>query len=181
MRVMHVASEAYESLSSRQWTLQDCREYETELESEMQAYRKIAGEVKLSELSSKMRHDAKMRQQGIDTEIYRARRQVARIILAHECNITQPSRRAAGRTLQGETRPISAAEAAESVATSEPADFTVSLDRQTSRRSQTYVVSRAEGSSQDDVGLDSGLPGRNQENEEVNMAGQREAAPGPEG
>ena len=58
--------------SSRQWTLQDCREYETELESEMQAYRKIAGEVKLSELSSKMRHDAKMRQQGIDTEIYRA-------------------------------------------------------------------------------------------------------------
>ena len=33
----------YESLSSRQWTLQDCREYETELESEMQAYRKIAG------------------------------------------------------------------------------------------------------------------------------------------
>ena len=62
MRVMHVASEAYESLGSRQWTLQDCREYEAELESELQAYRKIAGEVKLSELSSKMRHDAKMRQ-----------------------------------------------------------------------------------------------------------------------
>ncbi len=181
MRVMHVASEAYESLSSRQWTLQDCREYETELESEMQAYRKIAGEVKLSELSSKMRHDAKMRQQGIDTEIYRARRQVARIIMAHECNMTQPGRRAAGRTLQDETRPISAAEAAESVAASEPADFTVSLDRQTSRRSQTYVVSRAEGSSQDDVGLDSGLPGRNQENEEVNMAGQRETGTRPRG
>ncbi len=35
MRVMHVASEAYESLSSRQWTLQDCCEYEAELESEL--------------------------------------------------------------------------------------------------------------------------------------------------
>ncbi len=55
MRVMHVVSEAYESLSSRQWTLQDCREYEAELESELQIYRKIAGEVKLSELSSKMK------------------------------------------------------------------------------------------------------------------------------
>jgi hypothetical protein len=61
--------------------------------------------VKLSELSSKMRHDAKVRQQGIDTETYRARRQVARIILAHECNMMQPSRRAAGRTPQDETRP----------------------------------------------------------------------------
>ncbi len=64
---------------------------------------------------------------------------------------------------------------------SEPADFTVSLDRQTSRRSQTYVVGGAEGSSQDDVGLDSGLPGRNQENEEVNMAGQRESGTRPRG
>ncbi|MFN9938754.1 MAG: hypothetical protein ACK56I_04705, partial [bacterium] len=105
-----------------------------------------------------------------DTEIYRARRQVARIILAHECNLTQPSRRAAGRTLQNETRPISASEAAESVVASEPADFTVSLDRQTSRRSQTYVVSHAEGSSRDNIWLDSGLPGRNQETKEVNMA-----------
>jgi hypothetical protein len=106
MRVMHVASEAYESLSSRQWTLQDCREYEAELESELQAYRKIAGEVKLSELSSKMRPDAKLRQQGIDTKVYRARRQVARIILAHECNLTQSSRPAAGRSSRSETRPI---------------------------------------------------------------------------
>ncbi len=155
MRVMHVASEAYESLSSRQWTLQDCREYEAELESELQAYRKIAGEVKLSELSSKMRHDAKMRQQGIDTEVYRARRQVARIILAHECNLSQPSGRAAGRGLQSETRPIRGAEAAESTGTSEPVDFTVSLDRQTSRRpNQTYVVGGTEGASQDDVELD---------------------------
>ncbi len=55
MRVMHVASEAYKSLSSRKWTLQDCREYEEELESELQAYCKIAGEVKLSEMSTKMR------------------------------------------------------------------------------------------------------------------------------
>jgi hypothetical protein len=134
----------------------------------------------LSELSSKMRHDAKMRQQGIDTEVYRARRQVARIILTHECNLTQPSRRATGRTLQNETRPISAAEEAESVVASEPVDFTVSLDRQTSRRpNQTYVVGSTEGSSQDDVGPGSGLPGRNQENEEVNMAGQRETGTRP--
>jgi hypothetical protein len=32
MRVMHVASEAYEALGSRQWTMQDCHEYEEELE-----------------------------------------------------------------------------------------------------------------------------------------------------
>ncbi len=83
MRVMHVAGEAYQALGSRQWTMQDCREYEEELESELKAYRKIADEVKLSELSTKMRQDAKLRQQGIDTEVYRARRQVARIILAH--------------------------------------------------------------------------------------------------
>jgi hypothetical protein len=182
MRVMHVASEAYESLSSRQWTLQDCREYEAELESELQTYRKIAGEVKLSELSSKMRHDAKFRQQGIYTEVYLARRQVARIILAHECNLTQPNRRAAGRTPQNETRPIRGDEAAESTGASEPVDFTVSLDRQMScRPNQTYVVGGMGGSSQDDVELDNGLPGRNQENEEVNMAGQRESGTRPRG
>jgi hypothetical protein len=75
-------------------------EYEEELESEFQAYRKIAGEVKLSELSTKMRQEAKLRQQGIDTKVYRAQMQVARIILAHECNLTQPNRTAAGRNSQ---------------------------------------------------------------------------------
>ncbi len=163
-------------MSSRQWTLQDCREYEAELESELQAYRKIAGEVKLSELSSKMRHDAKLRQQGIDTEVYRARRQVARIILAHECNLTQPSRPAAGRSSRNETRPTRGAEAAESTGNSGPIDFTVSLDRQTSRRpDQTYVVGGTEGSSQDDFELGREPPGRNQENDEVSMARLRES------
>ncbi|MFN9907417.1 MAG: hypothetical protein ACK56F_15065, partial [bacterium] len=104
--------------------LQDCREYEAELESELQIYRKIAGEVKLSELSSKMRQDAKLRQQGIDTEVNRARRQVERIILAHECNLTQPNRRAAGRSPQSETRPIRGAEAVESPGASELMNFT---------------------------------------------------------
>jgi hypothetical protein len=33
MRVMHVASEAYKSLGSRQWTMQVCREYEDEQDS----------------------------------------------------------------------------------------------------------------------------------------------------
>ena len=59
MRVMHVASGTYESLGSRQWTMQDCCKYKEELESELRAYRKIAGEVKLSELSTKMRQEAK--------------------------------------------------------------------------------------------------------------------------
>ena len=131
MRVMHVASEAYKSLSSRQWTMQDCHKYEEEHESEIQAYRKIAGEVKLSELSTKMRQDAKLRQQGIDTEVYRAQRQVARIILAHECNLTQPSRPAAGRNSRSETRPVMGAETAESVGTSGSMDFRVPLDRHT--------------------------------------------------
>jgi hypothetical protein len=76
MRVMHVASEAYKSLGSRQWTMQDCREYKEELKSELRAYRKIARDVKLSELSTKMRQEAKLRQQGIDTEVYCAQRQV---------------------------------------------------------------------------------------------------------
>jgi hypothetical protein len=107
---------------------------------------------------------------------YRAQRQVARIILAHECNLTQPSRGAAGRTPQNETRPIRGAEAVESTGASEPVDFTVSLDRQAGRRpSQTYVVGGMEGSSQDDIEPDNGLPGRNQENEEVNVVGQRES------
>jgi hypothetical protein len=175
MRVMHVASEAYESSSSRQWTQQDCREYEEELESELQAYRKIAGEVKLSELSTKMRQDAKLRQQGIDTEVYRAQRQVARIILAHECNLTQHSRPAAGRNSRSETRPVMGAETAESVGTSGSMDFTVPLDRQTSRGpNQTYVVGGMEGSSQDDFEPDREPLGRNQENNEVSAVGLRE-------
>jgi hypothetical protein len=37
MRVMHVASEAYKSLSSHQRTIQNCRENEKELESELRA------------------------------------------------------------------------------------------------------------------------------------------------
>jgi hypothetical protein len=104
MRVMHVAGEA----------MQDCREYEEELESELKAYRKTADEVKLSELSTKMRQDAKLRQQGIDTEVYRARRQVARIILAHECNLTQPSRTAPRRNSRSETRSTRGVDSAES-------------------------------------------------------------------
>ncbi len=99
---------------------------------------------------------------------------MARIILAHECNLTQPNR-AAGRSPQNETRPIRGAEAVESPEASEPMNFTVSLDRQTSRRSnQTYVAGGMEGSSQDDVEPDNGLPRGNQENEEVNMVGPRD-------
>ncbi len=86
-------------MNSRQWTIQDCREYEEELESELQVYRKKAREVKFSELSTKMRQEAKLRQRGIDTEVYRAQRQVARIILAHECNLTQPSETSSGEKL----------------------------------------------------------------------------------
>jgi hypothetical protein len=175
MRVMHVASEAYESLGSRQWTMQDCREYEEELESELKAYRKIAGEVKLSKLSTKMRQDAKLRQQGIDTEVYCAQRQVARIILAHECNLTQPNRTAPGRNSRSETRSTRGVESAESAGTSGSMDFTVPLDRQSSRRpNQTYVVGGMEGSSQDDFELDRELPGRNQENDDLSAASLRE-------
>jgi hypothetical protein len=151
MRVMDVAGEAYEALGSHQWTMQDCREYEEELESELKAYSKIADEVKLSELSTKMRQDAKLRQQGIDTEVYRARRQVARIILAHECNLTQPSRTAPRRNSRSETKSTRGAESAESAGTAGSIDFTVPLDRQSSRRpDQTYVVGGLEGWSQDD-------------------------------
>jgi hypothetical protein len=171
MRVMHVASEAYKALSSRQWTMQDCREYAEELESELKAYRKIADEVKLSELSTKMRQDAKLRQQGIDTEVYRARRQVARIILAHECNLTQPSRTAPRRNSRSETKSTRGVESAESAGNSGSMDFTVPLDRQSSRRpNQTYVVDGMEGWSQDDVEP----PGRNQENDDLSAAGLRE-------
>jgi hypothetical protein len=171
MRVMHVASEAYEALGSRQWTMQDCREYEAELESKLKAYHKIAEEVKLSELSTKMRQDAKLRQQGIDTEVYRARRHVARIILAHECNLTQPSRTAPRRNSRSETRSTRGVESAESAGTSGSMDFTVPLDRQSSRRpNQTYVVGGMEGWSQDDLEP----PGRNQENDDLSVAGLRE-------
>jgi hypothetical protein len=171
MRVMHVASGTYESLGSRQWTMQDCCKYKEELESELRAYRKIAGEVKLSELSTKMRQEAKLRQQGIDTEVYRAQRQVARIILAHECNLTQPNRTAAGRNSRSETRPARGVESAESVGTSGSMDFTVPLDRQASRRpNQTYVIGGMEGSSQDDFELDREPSGRNQENDDLSAA-----------
>jgi hypothetical protein len=53
-------------------------------------------------------------------------------------------------------------------------DFTVPLDRQTSRRpNQTYVVGGMEGSSQDDFELDRKPPGRNQENDDLSAAGLR--------
>ncbi len=178
MRVMHVAGEAYEALGSRQWTMQDCREYEEELESELKAYRKIADEVKLSELSTKMRQDVKLRQQGIDTEVYSARRQVARIILAHECNLTQPSRTTPRRNSRSETRSTRGAESAESAGTSGSMDFTVPLDRQSSRRpDQTYVVDGLEGWSQDDCDP----TGRNQENDDISAADLREGCARPRG
>ncbi len=176
MRVMHVAGEAYEALGSRQWTMQDCREYEEELELELKAYRKIADEVKLSELSTKMRQGAKLRQQGIDTEVYRARRQVACIILAHESNLTQPSRMAPRRNSRSEARSTRGAESAESAGTSGSIDFTVPLDRQSSHRpDQTYVVDGLEGWSQDSCEP----PGRNQENNDVSAAGLREGGTRP--
>ncbi len=129
--------------------------------------------MKLSELSTKMRQDAKLRQQGIDTEVYRARRQVARIILAHECNLTQPSRTAPRRNSRSETRSTRGVESAESAGTSGSMDFTVPLDRQSSRRpNQTYVVDGLEGWSQDDCEP----PGRNQENDDISAAGLREGA-----
>jgi hypothetical protein len=87
----------------------------------------------LSELSAKMRQEAKLRQQGIDTDVYRAQRQVARIILAHECNLTQPNRTAAGRNSRSETRSVRGAETAESVEVPGSMDL-VPLDRQASRR-----------------------------------------------
>jgi hypothetical protein len=76
MRVMHVASEAYKSLGSRQWTMQE----------------------------------AKLRQQGINTEVYHAQRQVAHIILGHECNLMQPNRMTAGRNSRSKTRSVRGAE-----------------------------------------------------------------------
>ncbi len=178
MRVMHVAGEAYKGVGSRQWTMQDCREYEEELESELKAYRKIADEVKLSELSTKMRQDAKLRQQGIDTEVYRAQRQVARIMLAHECNLTQPSGTAPRRDSRSETRPTRGVESAESAGTSGFTNFTVPLDRQSSRRpNQTYVVDGLEGWSQDSCEP----PGRNQENDGISAAGPRGSGTRPRG
>ena len=178
MRVVHVAGEAYEGVGTRQWTLQDCREYEEELESELKAYRKIADEVKLSELSTKMRQDAKLRQQGIDTEVYRAQRQVARIIMAHECNLTQPNGTAPGRNSRSEARPTRGVEAAESAGTSGIMDFTVPLDRQSTRRpDQTYVLAGWEGSSQDSCEP----PGRNQENDDISAVGPRAGGTRPRG
>ncbi len=124
--------------------------------------------MKLSELSTKMRQDAKLRQQGIFTKVYRAQRQVARIILAHECNLTQPSRTALRRNSRSETRPTRGAGSAESAGTSGSIDFTVPLDRQSSRRpDQTYMVDNLEGWSRDSCQL----PGRNQENNDVSTAG----------
>jgi hypothetical protein len=155
--------------------MQDCRKYEEELESELQAYRKIAKEVKLSELSTKMRQEAKLSQQGINTEVYHAQRQVARIILAHECNLVQPNRTATGRNSRSETRPARGAETADSVGASGSMGFTVPLDRQTSRRpNQTYMVGGMEGSSQDDFEPDREPPRRNQENDDLSAAGLRE-------
>jgi hypothetical protein len=161
MRMMQVASEAYEALGSRQWTMQDCWEYKEELTSELRAYRKIAGEVKLSKLSTNMRQEAKLQQQGIDTEVYRAKRQVARIILAHKCNLTQPSRTAAESNSQDEMRSAMETEAAESVEASQSMDFTVPLDRQAGRSSNwTNVGVGSEGSRQEDLELGRELPGR---------------------
>ncbi len=107
--------------------------------------------------------------------------QVARIILAHECNLTQPSRRAAGRTLQEAERPIRGAETAESTGTSGPMDFTVSLDRQTSRQpNQTYVV----GSRKDQVRMTSSrigsCPGGIRRTRNSTWPGSGKVAPDPE-
>jgi hypothetical protein len=157
--------------------MQDCREYEDELESELRAYCKIAGDVKLSELTTKMRQEAKLRQQGIHTEVYRAQRRVARIILVHECKLMQPNRTAAGRLSQSEARSARGAEAAESVEASGCMDVTVPLDRQTGRRSNlTYVVGSTEGSSQDELELDREPPGRNQENDDLSAARLQESS-----
>jgi hypothetical protein len=93
---------------------------------------------------------AAVRRRGGDTEVYRAQRQVARIILAHECNLTQPSVTAPRRNSRSEARPTRGVESAESAGTSGIMDFTVPLDRQSSRKpDQTYVLAGWEGWSQD--------------------------------
>ncbi len=103
---------------------------------------------------------------------------MARIILAHECNLTQPSRTAPRRNSRSETRSTRGAESAESAGTSGSIDFTVPLDRQSSRRpDQTYVVDGLEGWSLDDCEP----PGRNQENNDISAAGLREGGTRPRG
>ena len=121
---------------------------------------------------------AAVRRRGGDTEVYRAQRQVARIILAHECNLTQPVVTAPRRNSRSETRPIRGVESAESAGTSGIMDFTVPLDRQSSRRpDQTYVLAGWEGWSQDSCEP----PGRNQENDDISAAGPRAGGTRPRG
>jgi hypothetical protein len=149
---------------------------------ELRAFRKTAAEVKLSELSTKMRQEAKLRQQGMDTKVYRAQRQVARTILAHECNLEQSSRTAAGRDSQSEARSVKGAETAETVKASGSMDFTVPLDRQASRRSNlTYAIGGTEGLSEDELNLDRGPPERNQANDDLSAARLRESGIRPRG
>jgi hypothetical protein len=129
-----------------------------------------------------MRQEAKLRQQGIDTEVYCAKRQVARIILAHECNLTQPNRTAAGRNLQDGTRWAKETETADSVEASKSMDFTVPLDRQAGRESdRTYVVGGPEGLCQEDFKPGRKPPGRNQENDDLSMTRLREIGTRPRG
>jgi hypothetical protein len=98
---------------------------------------------------------------------------VARIILAHECNLTQPNRTAPRRNSRSETRSTRGAESTGSAGTSGSLDFTVPLDMQFSRRpDQTYIVDGLEGWSQNDCEP----PGRNQENNDISAAGLREGS-----
>jgi hypothetical protein len=108
----------------------------------------------MSKLSTKMRQEAKLRQQGIDREVYRAQRIVARIVLAHECNLMPPNRSAADGNLRDETRPAEETETAKSAEDSASMNFSVPLDRQVARSSdQTYVVGGTEESRQEGLKL----------------------------
>jgi hypothetical protein len=106
MRLMNVVDESYKAQDERRRSKQDCHEFQEELEAKLRAYRKIASEVKMSRLSMKKRQQAKAREEGVDTKNYHAGQILARIITAHECNMTQTSRFATDRKQRDEAKSV---------------------------------------------------------------------------
>jgi hypothetical protein len=91
-RVTNLAGEASEALDETRWSRRDCAEYQDELDWEMRAFCTICGELKPSEMPSKMRRAAWLRKERVNQEFHRATRIVDRILRAHNCRPGEASR-----------------------------------------------------------------------------------------
>ncbi len=85
---MHLAAEAYELLTPDTWTLEDCKEYMTELDEELKRLKDLFKLFSTDRLNLAMRREAAKLTNNVNTEVTKALKIVQRLIAIHEAGVT---------------------------------------------------------------------------------------------